>query len=98
MLVAAIKAVGPTPLDFLLSKVWDENCDEAVRIDCAKAAAPYVHARLNAIEAKVTHRDEMSLAELRKAIAADLAAVGVEGAALAGFDGEGEAGAEGRPN
>ena len=36
---------GELPLDFLLRLMRDENTDEAKRIDCAKAAAPYVHAK-----------------------------------------------------
>jgi len=34
---------GELPLDFLLRVMRDDNSDEARRIDCAKAAAPYVH-------------------------------------------------------
>lgn len=46
----AVAATGETPLDFLLRMMRDEDQEEAKRIDCAKAAAPYVHARLNAID------------------------------------------------
>ena len=37
---------GLSPLEFLLSVVRDETKDIAVRLDAAKCAAPYVHARL----------------------------------------------------
>ena len=37
------KEGGELPLDYLLRVMRDENVDEAKRIDCAKAAAPYVH-------------------------------------------------------
>jgi hypothetical protein len=41
---------GETPLDFLLSAMRDENRDFRVRLDAAKAAAPYCHARLSSTE------------------------------------------------
>lgn len=43
--VEAIKAEGDTPLEVLL-KIMRTTNDEALRIDCAKAAAPYVHPKL----------------------------------------------------
>lgn len=50
----AEKAVdgGISPLDYLLSLVWDESLPRDERKDAAKAAAPYVHPRLNAIDHK----------------------------------------------
>ena len=39
---------GLTPLEYLLSVMRNEALDEAKRVDAAKAAAPYIHARLNA--------------------------------------------------
>lgn len=36
---------GELPLDFLLRIMRDQGSDEAKRIDCAKAAAPYLHAK-----------------------------------------------------
>ena len=47
---------GTTPLDFMLSVLRDEKKPEAVRMDAAKAAAPYVHPRLANIEA--THKGD----------------------------------------
>lgn len=38
--------LGLSPLEFLLSVVRDETKDVAIRLDAAKCAAPYVHARL----------------------------------------------------
>ena len=38
-----------TPLEYLLSVMNNEEAEEARRVDAAKAAAPYVHARLNAV-------------------------------------------------
>lgn len=36
---------GEMPLDYLLRVMRDVGADEAKRIDCAKAAAPYLHAK-----------------------------------------------------
>lgn len=50
--VARTKALagGLTPLDYLLGVLRDGGKPEDVRMDAAKAAAPYVHARLAAVE------------------------------------------------
>jgi hypothetical protein len=48
--VAAVEASGLTPLDYLLTVMRDELLDRDARVDAAKAAAPYVHARLAAVE------------------------------------------------
>lgn len=50
----AVKASGLTPLDYLLSILRDTQKGEDVRIDAAKAAAPYVHPRLANIDAHIT--------------------------------------------
>lgn len=52
--IVRAEAGGEMPLDFLLRIMRDDKADEAKRIDCAKAAAPYVHAKLANIEANVT--------------------------------------------
>lgn len=44
---------GISPLDYMLSILRDEKVDKAERMDAAKAAAPYVHARLASIEASL---------------------------------------------
>ena len=41
---------GTTPLEYLLAVMRDTGLDRDTRIDAAKAAAPYVHARLAAVE------------------------------------------------
>jgi hypothetical protein len=43
-------ASGITPLDYLLSILRDDKVTRDVRMDAAKAAAPYMHARLASIE------------------------------------------------
>lgn len=47
---AEVQASGLTPLDYLLSILRDATADQNVRIDVAKAAAPYVHPRLAAVD------------------------------------------------
>jgi hypothetical protein len=54
---AEVAASGITPLEFMLAIMRDETADEARRADMAKAAAPYVHPRLAAVE----HSGEMTL-------------------------------------
>ena len=41
---------GILPLDYMLKILRDENQDAAIRMDAAKAAAPYVHAKLASVE------------------------------------------------
>src|SRR4051812_14492490 len=43
---AILAAQGITPLDYMLGIIRNEQEDKTVRLDVAKAAAPYVHARL----------------------------------------------------
>ncbi len=40
---------GISPLEFLLDVMDDENNELPVRMDAAKAASPYVHARLQSV-------------------------------------------------
>lgn len=47
---AEIAASGLTPLDFMLSVMRDESRETAERLDAARAAAPFVHPKLSAIE------------------------------------------------
>jgi len=62
---AAIAATGVTPLDLMLSIMRDETQPQAVRLEMAKAAAPYVHPRFAAIE----HRGEKDAQPQYKIIA-----------------------------
>lgn len=41
---------GVMPLDYLLQVMRDAGADEAKRIDAAKAAAPYLHAKLQPVD------------------------------------------------
>ena len=68
-LVAEIAKSGKTPLQFLLDRMRNTKADMSERIDCAKAAAPYVHPKLASIEhsgkddAPAIKHDHMILAE-----------------------------------
>lgn len=57
---------GLMPLDFLLSIMRDEKLTRQDRVDAAKAAAPYVHAKLAAVEHSggISFSHEDALAEL----------------------------------
>lgn len=48
-----IEDTGETPLEFMLKIMRDDQATRAERLDMAKAAAPYVHARLSSVDAKV---------------------------------------------
>lgn len=47
--LAAIRASGAAPLDYLLQVMRDDRQELAKRLDAAKAAAPYVHPRLASV-------------------------------------------------
>lgn len=66
--IEAVKATGMTPLEYLTSVYQDVGQDEAKRIDAAKAAAPYVHAKLNSVELTGDPDKPVSLSEVRRVI------------------------------
>jgi hypothetical protein len=45
-----LRSDSPTPLEYLVSVYTDESNPLSVRLDAAKAAAPYVHPRLSTVE------------------------------------------------
>lgn len=49
-LTERLKRKGITPLEYMLKVMRDRNAEGARRDDMAKAAAPYMHPRLNAIQ------------------------------------------------
>lgn len=56
---ARIKALeeGITPLDYMLNLLRDEQNDRDTRFEAAKAAAPYVHAKLANVDARLSGKD-----------------------------------------
>ena len=55
--VAQAEATGIMPVDYLLSVMRDEVNEQRERVAAAIAAAPYVHAKLSSIDAKITGAD-----------------------------------------
>jgi hypothetical protein len=53
-LLEAAEAGGEMPLDFLLRLMRNPRAPTARRIEAAKAAAPFVHAKLSAIDATLS--------------------------------------------
>lgn len=47
------KEGGLLPLDYLLTIMRSEDNAQDIRMDAAKAAAPYIHPKLSAIEANI---------------------------------------------
>jgi len=47
---AEIAASGETPMDYMLGVMRDPSKEHAIRLDAAKAVAPYVHPKLANIE------------------------------------------------
>ncbi|VAX07940.1 hypothetical protein MNBD_ALPHA03-1265 [hydrothermal vent metagenome] len=60
-----IEKTGLTPLQYLTEQYQNESNDADVRLDAAKAAAPYIHARLSAVQMDAnihfTHEDALAL-------------------------------------
>lgn len=65
--IEEIEASGLTPLQYLTSVYQDPGAEESKRIDAAKAAAPYVHAKLNSVELKGSD-DHPLITEYRRTI------------------------------
>lgn len=61
---AEVAATGETPLAFLLRIMRDPKKPWDKRIECAKSAAPFVHAKLASIEVAGTGRDGALLVQL----------------------------------
>lgn len=47
---AHVAASGLSPMDFMLQVMVDPKADPAMRLEAAKAVAPYVHPRLNSTD------------------------------------------------
>ena len=50
--IEAAKETGEMPLDYLLRVMRDPLQEDTKRIDCAKAAAPYLHAKRVPVDSK----------------------------------------------
>lgn len=68
--IQAIEQSGLTPLDYMLSVMRNTGLEPTMRLDAAKAAAPYCHARLASSEVTLTQPgDELSAEEIREKLA-----------------------------
>jgi hypothetical protein len=77
---AAAILTGLTPLDFMLGIVRDPSKDERLRLDAARAAAPYLHPKLQNIDNRTTlvvDDPNKSAAEHRAELAEMLADLGI---------------------
>jgi hypothetical protein len=81
-IVATIKADGKLPLEVMLEIMRTTDSPE-VQFEAAKAAAPYIHPRLNAVD----HSGKMSISHEDA-----LAALAATGAVLSGLDDENASG------
>lgn len=72
---ALAAAEGITPLAYMLGVLRDDTKGSEIRMDAAKAAAPYLHARLAAVElsGRLSINHEDALNELDGPRAADQA-------------------------
>ncbi len=66
-LAAAVAASGETPLAYLLSVMRDPQVAPELRLEAAKAAAPFVHPRLSAVSVQ-TQIDDRRDAETRRVL------------------------------
>lgn len=55
------EAAGVTPLEYLLAVMRNEHASAGERLDAAKSAAPYMHARLSNVQAEVSVAQEKPL-------------------------------------
>lgn len=78
---AEVAASGLTPLDYMLQVMRDEERMPDVRLDAAKAAAPYVHPKLASIDMNA----DLNL-KADDTIAGLLARIASEGKRLAATD------------
>src|SRR5450432_717823 len=71
---------GETPLEFMLRVMRDPAQDASRRDEMAKAAAPYVHAKLAATDVKHSGKvetDNVTAAQLRAEILAEITDLGL---------------------
>ncbi len=63
--IRAVEESGLTPLDYMLSVMRNSGLETTMRLDAAKAVAPYCHARLNSNEVTLMQPgDEMTTEEI----------------------------------
>ena len=63
-LIKAAKAAGETPLEYMLRVMRDPTVEHSRRDEMARAAAPYVHAKISPENTKTTDNLHITLAQL----------------------------------
>ena len=58
--IKQIEQSGLTPLAYMLQVMRDETQEPPIRMDAAKSAAPYTHARLATVENRLSGKLEIS--------------------------------------
>ena len=64
----AIRKSGLTPLDYMLKLLRNGKLDQDTRLEAAKAAAPYVHPKLNSVEFTGPNGGPVQVEEVRRTI------------------------------
>ena len=64
-------AGGLMPLDYLLEVMRNAEHDEAKRMEAAKAAAPYLHARLSNVDVNANVTGEMKFQRVKTGVDRD---------------------------
>lgn len=64
----AIRKSGLTPLDYMLKLLRNSKLDQDTRLEAAKAAAPYVHPKLNSVEFSGPNGGPVQVEEVRRTI------------------------------
>lgn len=67
-LLERAESSGTLPIDYLLGVMRDHSLDTRLRIDAAKAAAPYIHQKLSSVSVGLT-TSEMSHEEWLRSLA-----------------------------
>lgn len=57
-MVESVAESGITPAEYLVSVFRDESADARLRVEAARAAAPYCHPRLSNVEMDITNPGE----------------------------------------
>ena len=63
-LIKAAKAAGETPLEYMLRVMRDVTVEDPRRDEMARAAAPYIHAKISPENTKTTDNLQIALAQL----------------------------------
>ena len=63
---------GESPLEFMLRMMRDEEVDNNLRMDMAKAAAPYIHAKFAPKSDNTDNKEKLDYDAIGKALAGEM--------------------------